>query len=102
MGGAVREVIAHQRSGDGAQRLLGRGDLRKNVRAVTVVLDHALKTANLAFNSAEPAQIRSLDLGIDTDGFAPWSAWLAGAGAFVDGAVSERAFLRGHIFLMRA
>src|ERR1700680_4201548 len=52
MGGAVRKMIAHQGVGHGAQRLLRRGDLSENVRAVAIVLNHALDSANLSFNPA--------------------------------------------------
>ena len=52
MGGAVRKMIARQGAGNGAQRLLRRGDLSENVRAVAIVLNHALDSANLTFNPA--------------------------------------------------
>src|ERR1700680_4896629 len=52
MGGAMRKMIAHQGAGHGAQRLLRRGDLSENVRAVAIVRDHARDSADLAFNPA--------------------------------------------------
>jgi hypothetical protein len=99
VGSTVREVIAHERSGDGSERLLRRSNLRENIRAISIVFDHALNSANLTFNSAEPAQVGSLDLGIDTDRFTSWCIRLARAGVFADG--FEVIFLRGHIFLVK-
>jgi hypothetical protein len=97
----VGKVITHERPSNGSECLLSRSNLGENIRAIPIVFDHALNTANLTFNSAEPAQIGSLDLGIDTDCFASVYIRFASAGVFVDGFGFEGIFLRGHIFLIK-
>jgi hypothetical protein len=61
----MSEVIAHEGSGDGPERFLHRRNLSENVGAVAVILDHTFEPANLAFNTAEAAQVGAFDLGID-------------------------------------
>lgn len=68
--GAVGEVVAHERARDGAQGLLHGRDLCDDVGAVAVVFDHAVEAADLTFYETKTAEIRGLDFGIDSRGFA--------------------------------
>jgi hypothetical protein len=65
LGGAVGEVIAHQSSGYGAERLLHGGELGDDVGAVAVFFDHAMQAADLAFDEAEATEIGGFDLRVD-------------------------------------
>jgi hypothetical protein len=49
---AVAEVLLKQAEGDGLQGLGGRRDLREDVDAVLILLDHPLQAADLAFDAA--------------------------------------------------
>lgn len=50
-GRAVVQVIPQQRFPYSAQRFLNGGDLNHDIRAVSLLLDHLLEPANLAFDS---------------------------------------------------
>src|SRR5688500_2698684 len=54
---AVAHVLLEQAEGDRLQRLRHRRDLRQDVDAVLLVLDHALKAAGLALDAAEPLEV---------------------------------------------
>ena len=53
---AMRHVIAQDFLLDPAQRRAHRADLRHDVDAVAVVLDHAGKPAHLAFDALQPLE----------------------------------------------
>src|ERR1700676_75728 len=72
-GGAMMQVILHQVARYAAQRFLHRGNLRDDVRAVAVGVDHFLQAANLPFDAGQPVAIRILDLRIDGHSFAPFA-----------------------------
>jgi len=50
----MRDVVAQDFFLDTAQRRAYRADLRHDVDAITVVLDHAGEPAHLAFDTAQP------------------------------------------------
>src|SRR5688500_13815455 len=50
VGDAVAQVIIQELERDGLQRLGHRGDLREDVDAVAVLLDHALKATHLSLD----------------------------------------------------
>src|SRR5918993_3569790 len=54
---AVAHVLLEQAEGDLLQRLRHGGDLREDVDAVLLVLDHALQTAGLALDAAQPLEV---------------------------------------------
>src|SRR6202035_4954780 len=97
MSSAMSQVIAHQPSGYRSQRLLRRRDLSQNVGTVAIPFNHTLQTANLALDTTQPPQVRSLDLRGDADSFAPRQIRLVSAEAALDGAVFQHV-LRSHIF----
>ena len=55
---AMGDVVAQDLLLDAAQRGAHRGDLRHDVDAVAVLLDHAGEAAHLAFDAAQPLQAR--------------------------------------------
>ena len=59
---AMRDVIAQHLLLDPAQRGADRGNLRDDVDAIAILLDHAGEPPHLAFDSLEPLQARRLDL----------------------------------------
>src|SRR5690606_11794681 len=65
---AVLQVVAHQLAAHAAQRLVHRRDLRHDVRAVAVLLHHALEPADLPLDAAQPLQIAVLDARVHRDG----------------------------------
>src|SRR5215218_7358753 len=54
---AVAHVLLEQAEGDRLQRLRHGGDLGEDVDAVLLVLDHALQTAGLALDAAQPLEV---------------------------------------------
>ena len=80
------QVIAHQVSGYAAQGFLDAGDLRDDVGAIAVVIDHFLEATDLAFDAAEAIAIGVLELRIDSCGFPGLAGW---AGAVVDSGVGQ-------------
>src|SRR5271168_3826665 len=98
MSGAVSEMIAHQGTSDRSDRLLSRRDLRENIGAVAVLFHHALQAADLAFDSSQPAQVRSLDRGIDADRFTSGQVPVMRAEVFLGRTAFQSVLLRGHIF----
>lgn len=83
MAGAVREMIAHERTGYGAQRFLRGRDLHEDVGAVAVFFNHAVDAAYLAFNAAEAAEIGGFDFRVDTDCLASGDRAFASAEGFM-------------------
>src|SRR5690606_15384217 len=65
--GAVLQVVAHQLAAHAAQRLVHRRDLRHDVRAVAVFLDHALEPADLPLDAAQALQVAVLDVRVHRD-----------------------------------
>src|SRR3954470_7053138 len=63
---AVLEVVAQQLAAHSAQRFLNRRDLGENVRAVAVVVDHLLESADLAFDAPQTREVFGFDLRIDS------------------------------------
>src|SRR5699024_658462 len=63
-GHAVAEVLLEQAERDGLQRPGHRGDLREDVDAVLVLLDHPLQTAGLPLDAAQPLEVRLLVVGV--------------------------------------
>ena len=59
---AVGDVIAQDFLLGAAQRRTYRGDLRDDVYAVAIVLDHLVEAANLALDAFEPPERGSLDI----------------------------------------
>src|SRR5262245_51092866 len=68
---AVFEVIAHQGTSDASERLLHRRDLDHDVCAVAVRFHHLLEPPNLAFNPAQPLQVRRLQSRVHAHGLSP-------------------------------
>jgi hypothetical protein len=68
--GAMVQVIAHQVTRHAAQRFLHAGDLRDDVRAVAVVLDHFFQATDLAFDATKPVPIGHFDFRIHGHRFA--------------------------------
>ncbi len=58
---AMRDVIAQDLLFDTTQRRAGRCDLRHDVDAIAIILDHAREPANLALDPFQPFQARRLD-----------------------------------------
>ncbi len=65
--GAVLQVIAHQFAANRPQGLVHRGDLRHDVGAVAVVVDHFLEPAHLALDTTEALAIALLGIGVNGD-----------------------------------
>src|ERR1700758_687288 len=63
-------MIAHQSARNGPESFLRGRELRQDVHAVAILFHHALDTAELAFDSAQPPKIRRFDLRIYSNGFA--------------------------------
>src|SRR5687768_944795 len=59
------EVVSHQLASHGAKSFLHGRDLRHDVGAVTVFLDHALKPTNLSFDPPEPLQVALPGVAVD-------------------------------------
>src|SRR5690348_13608980 len=57
---AMRDVLAQDLLLDAAQRRAHGADLRDDVDAVAIVLDHARKPAHLALDAAQPLEIGAL------------------------------------------
>jgi len=57
LGDAVLDVVAEHRLLHTSQRRPGRADLREDVDAVTLLLDHADEPAELALDPAEPVEL---------------------------------------------
>src|SRR3546814_61025 len=53
LGHAVAEVVAQQRQGDGLQRFRRGGDLREDIDAVLVLLDHPPNAADLSLGPSQ-------------------------------------------------
>lgn len=98
LGGAMIQMVAHERSAHTAESFLNRRDLDDDVGAVAFLFNHFLKSPNLAFNSPESFEVGSFDCGIDGYGFA---ALLLGATAGgVQGSDGNRGGMRlldGHL-----
>ena len=69
----MAQMVAHQFSSDRSQRFVHRGDLRHHVGAISILLDHFLQPADLAFDPPQPFQVARLDLRIDGDGLAAFA-----------------------------
>src|SRR5438876_10200382 len=65
------EVVPHQLAADGAQGFMDRGNLCEDVCTITVILDHFLEPAHLAFDSSKPFEVPRLELRVDRDGTPP-------------------------------
>lgn len=61
---AVTDMIAEKLILDAAQRRADGGDLRDDVDAVAVVLDHAAEAADLSFDPGQSFQARALCAGL--------------------------------------
>src|SRR5690606_6927276 len=59
---AALEVVAEQFLAHAAERLVHGRDLRQDVRAVALLLDHPLEAADLPLDAAQPLQVPLLDL----------------------------------------
>src|SRR5918992_3791647 len=64
-------MIAHHLTRNPSQRLVDRGELSQHVGAVSLLLDHLLEPAHLAFDAAEALEAAILDLGIDAGRVTP-------------------------------
>jgi len=67
---AMRDMVAQDFLFDSAQRRAHRGNLRDDVDAVAVVLDHAREPAHLAFDTVETLERGGLVIGSHT-GYIP-------------------------------
>ena len=56
LGNAVTHVIVQQRDGNPLERVAGRDDLRQDVHAVLITLDHPLQAAYLALDTPKPSE----------------------------------------------
>ena len=65
----VLQVVPHQLAAHAAERFVNRGDLGEDVGAVSILLHHFLKTANLPLDAAQTIQVSRLDFRIDADCF---------------------------------
>ena len=63
------EVIAHEFAANGPQRFVRGRDLRQDIGAVAIVLDHFLQAADLPFDPPEPLEVASFGVGVDGHGF---------------------------------
>ena len=59
-GDAVVHVVVEDPEGEALERRVHRGDLREDVDAVAILLDHPLDPAHLALDAVEPADERVL------------------------------------------
>src|SRR5688500_19402311 len=79
----MAHVLLEQAQCDRLECLRHRGDLGEDVDAVLLVLDHALQTAGLALDTAQPLEVVVLAvdvavlLVVGTWSWAPWSWALA-------------------------
>src|SRR5215469_9348434 len=71
---AVRQMLLEQAQGYRLQRPRGGGDLREDVDAVFIVLDHALQPPDLAFDPAQPRQVLLLALAVSVHAVLPPAA----------------------------
>jgi hypothetical protein len=97
MGCAVSEVITHQGSGNGPERLLHRRHLCENVCAIAILFNHAMKAANLTFDTSQTSQIRRFNVSVNANRFTPRLTYFAD-GIVIGDATSEIALFRSHIF----
>src|SRR5699024_2018684 len=72
-GHAVAEVLLEQAERDGLQRPGHRGDLREDVDAVLVLLDHPLQTAGLPLDAPQPLEMRLLVVGVPVLSHGPYN-----------------------------
>ena len=66
---AVLQVIPHQLTPDSAKRFVNGRDLGEDIGAVSILLHHFLKTANLPLDAAQTVQVSRFHFRIDTDRF---------------------------------
>jgi hypothetical protein len=66
----MSQVIAQKLAPNRSQSLLHRRDLRHDVSAVPVVIDHPLQPTNLAFDATQPHKVARLGIRVDADSFA--------------------------------
>jgi hypothetical protein len=62
-------MILHQLFSNCTKRFVDRRDLRHDVRAVSVVLHHLLKSPHLSFDAPKALQISRFRVGLDVHGF---------------------------------
>src|SRR4051794_31333930 len=77
VGDAVPEVLVEQRQGHRLQRPGRGGDLRQDVDAVLVLVDHALQPADLTFDPAQATQVRLFVVGVTVHRRPPGFGWPA-------------------------
>lgn len=58
----MAKVVIEQAQRDGAKSLVDGGDLREDIEAVALLMDHLLDPADLAFEAAEPVAVFRLVL----------------------------------------
>ena len=64
----MAKMIPHQLAPHGSQRLVGRRDLRQDIGAVTILLDHLLQPAHLPFDTPQSGEIAHLACGVNREG----------------------------------
>lgn len=68
---AMRDVVPQDLFFNAAQRRSRRRDLRHDIDAVAIILDHARQPANLTFNSLQSFKARRLDFLSHEDLYTP-------------------------------
>jgi hypothetical protein len=81
-GRAMLLVVPHQLAAHATKRFVDGGDLREDVGAVPVVIDHLLKSAHLTFDAAQSLEIPGLHIRVDCDCFSRAGGFLNSAAAF--------------------
>jgi hypothetical protein len=71
---AVFQVVPHQLAANAAECFVNGGDLGEDVRAVSILLHHFLKTADLPLDAAQTVQVSRFRFGIDTDRFSAFDS----------------------------
>jgi hypothetical protein len=59
------QMVAHELTADRSQCLVHGRDLRHDVGAIAIVVDHFLQPAHLTFDATQPSHIARFDLRID-------------------------------------
>ena len=68
-GRTMFQVVPHELSPHTTQRLLHGRDLRQDVGAVAILVDHFLQSTHLPFDASESLEIAIANVGIDADSF---------------------------------
>src|SRR5690606_42155760 len=82
---AVRDVVLQQAETDRLERLGGCGDLRQDVDAVGVVVDHLGDAADLSLDACQPLEVVVLGTCVSVhshgDTIPPYGMWVQVSGA---------------------